>query len=323
MPPTRIDRRRFPSTAAAGTTVAGVGTTATAAAAPTPARRLTRALRRATPTFRWLGTAGWRIDIGSRTLLVDPYLSRFPTGLFQGAFNPDTELVIDTDAIAQHVGQPEWVLVTHSHWDHFNDVPHIAATTGAQVIGTLTTYHLALAYGVAPAQLSQVTGGEVLDFGDYTVEVVASLHSRNRAWSVTLPGVRVSTPPRPSVVGDLPEGDTLAFQVAVKGGPSVLLLGASDFVERNLHGLTPDVAMIAVPSSDATFAYTERLVRALGRPRTVVPVHWDNFEVPLANPPQTDPDTARRLDALVETVREIAPRTNVVIPEYMRPYSFA
>jgi hypothetical protein len=50
-----------------------------------------------------------------------------------------------------------------------------------------------------------------------------------------------------------------------------------------------------------------------------VPIHWDNFEVPLRNPPLTDPNTAQRLDAAVETVREIAPRTNIAIPEYFEP----
>jgi L-ascorbate metabolism protein UlaG (beta-lactamase superfamily) len=273
-------------------------------------------------TFQWLGTSGWRIDIGSRTVLIDPYLSRYRTGLFEGAFNPATPLTVDAGAIAAHAGSPETILVTHAHWDHFNDVPHIANQSGARVLGTLTTYHLAMALGVPPAQLAPVKGGEVLAFGDYTVEVIASVHSRNARYSMAFPGLhtdRLTQDETPATIADLPEGDTLAFQVTPRGGPSVFFMGASDFVERNLVGVAPDVAMIAVPATDATFAYVPRLIAALDRPAVVVAVHWDNFETPLDNPPPVTPTDRQRLDAFVAAVRRAAPRTDVVVPEYVTP----
>ncbi|HEX5596142.1 MAG TPA: MBL fold metallo-hydrolase [Micromonosporaceae bacterium] len=323
-----LDRRRFLHQAAAGTALlttaglaAGLPGTASAAPAPRSVGRRTDT-GRAAATFRWLGTSGWRIDIGDRTVLVDPYLSRFDTGLFKGAFNPATEPTVKVDVIAAHVDRAETVLVTHTHWDHFNDVPHIAQATGARIFGTLTAYHLGLAYGVPAGQLSTVKGGEVLDFGAYTVEVISSLHSRNAAHSVLFPGVRVSQPARPATIADMPEGDTLAFQVRVTDGPSVFFMGASDFVERNLSGLSPDVAMIALPSSTATHDYVPRLMAALDQPRIVVPVHWDNFEVPLQNPPTVQPTDQKRLESLVDEVRRVSSRTRIIIPEYGSPYRF-
>lgn len=295
------------------------GVPAPAAAAADNGRR---GGRHAIATCRWLGTAGWRIDVGSRTLLVDPYLSRFRTGLFTGSFDAATNLHVDADAVAAHVGNPETVLVTHSHWDHFNDVPHIAHTTGARVVGTMTTYNLAVAYGVDASQLSPVKGGEVFDFGDYVVEVIASLHSRNAAYSMAFPGVRHRPPDEPQTISELPEGDTLAFQVTVKRGPSMFFMGASDFVERNLASLAPDVAMVALRSSDATHAYVPRLIAALDRPATVVPVHWDNFETPLQNPPTVTATDARRLDALISGMRKAAPGMRILRPEYLTPYRF-
>lgn len=300
-------------------TAAGAALATTTPAAATPRRRDSSG---PAATFRWLGTSGWRIDVGTKTLLVDPYLSRFKTGLFEPPFNQDTELTVDTTRIADHPGTPQAILVTHTHWDHFNDVPHIAGQTGARVFGTLTAYHLGLAYGLPTSQLAPVKGGEVLDFGDYTVEVVASAHSRNAAYSMAFPGVRVTPPPRPATIADLPEGDTLAYQVTVRGGPSVFFMGASDFVERNLAGLAPDVAMIAVPSTDVTHAYVPRLLAALDWPGTVVPVHWDNFEVELRNPPTVTGKDKDRLDLFVAAVRDAAPRTRILLPEYLTPYTF-
>jgi len=325
-----MDRRRFLRTTAAagtaavsGTALAAAGVPGGALASPVTAPAATRAGTGGSPaTFRWLGTSGWRIDIGDRTVLVDPYLSRYDTGLFKGAFNPGTRLRVDSAAVAGHADRAETVLVTHTHWDHFNDVPRIATTTGARVFGTLTAYHLGLAFGVPPGQLSPVKGGEVLDFGAYTVEVVGSLHSRNGAYSLAFPGVRVTQPPKPTAIADLPEGDTLAFQIRVTDGPAVFFMGGSDFVERNLVGLKPDVAMVALPSSTATHDYVPRLMAALDEPAVVVPVHWDNFETPLQNPPVVQPNDKKRLDDLVAAVRQVSPQTRVILPEYHTAYHF-
>ncbi|MEU0039781.1 MBL fold metallo-hydrolase, partial [Streptomyces sp. NPDC006333] len=228
------------------------GSTATPPAAHTPESTPTPTPTPTSASLRWFGTAGWRIDVDGRTVLFDPYLTRFRTGLFDGAFDAGTELRTDPDLVREHVGHPELVLVSHAHWDHLADVPHIARTTGARVVGTETTYHLLVASGVDPGQVSVVKGGEVLDFGGgLTVEVVASLHSRNKKYSYFAPGTLhapPATPPR--TISDLPEGDTLAFLVtAGSGGPSAFLMGASDFCERAARGLRPDLAMVAVPAT--------------------------------------------------------------------------
>ncbi|MBX9389635.1 MBL fold metallo-hydrolase [Streptomonospora nanhaiensis] len=323
-----LDRRRFLRTAGAGTALAsllGAGAAGTAAAAadtaPAPAPRARR--HSTTARLRWLGTSGWRLEAAGATLLVDPYLSRYPTGLFTGKFDPTTGLKVRKDVVDRHMGDPSLILVTHSHWDHFNDVPYIAKSTGARVVGTSTTAHLAQAMKVDTAQLSAVKGGEVFDFPEFVVEVVPSLHSRNGNYSMAFPG-SVSAPPatEPATIADLPEGDTLCFQVRVKGGPSIFFMGASDFAERSVAGLTPDVAMIALPSSSATHDYVPRLIRALGKPPTVVPVHWDDFEVPLKNPPVDATSEAMGPEEFAAKVEEVAPGTKVVIPEYLTPYTF-
>ncbi|MEU9593569.1 MBL fold metallo-hydrolase [Streptomyces sp. NPDC048193] len=273
--------------------------------------------------LRWLGAAGWRIDAGQRTVLVDPYLTRFPTGLYRGRFDPRTRLRTRPEVVDGHIGRPELVLVTHSHWDHLNDVPHVAKTTGARVVGTETTYHLLVALGVAPKQISVVKGGEVLDFDGIIVEVVPALHSRDKNHSYFAPGT-LHAPPRkaPHTIADLPEGDTLAFQVTTsRGDPSTFFTGASDFDERAVQGLHPDLAMIAVPSSTATRAYVPRVINALDSPGIVVPVHWDDFERPLTGTPVPDP--AMDLDAFQAAVTRAAPATRVVIPDYRTVYDSA
>ncbi|RLP88603.1 MBL fold metallo-hydrolase [Micromonospora sp. BL4] len=322
-----LDRRRFLRDAAATTALVSAGglaaTSATPAhAAPTAAASAPATRRAGAVSFRWWGTAGWRVDIRDRTVLVDPYLSRIDTGLFTGPFNPAAGLTVRTDVIDPRVDRAATVLVTHTHWDHFMDVPYIAGRTGARVFGTLTAYHLGLAYGMPSTQLSPVKGGEVLDFGDHTIEVVGSLHSRNPSYSVAFPGVRVSPPPRPATIADLPEGDTLGYLLRVDGGPSVYFTGASDVAERNLTGLAPDVAMVAMQSATTTGDYLPRLLAGLDYPKVVVPVHWDNFETELRNPPPVAPADRVRLDDMIAAVRRISPRSRVLVPEYETAYHF-
>ncbi|MEV5771157.1 MBL fold metallo-hydrolase [Streptomyces antimycoticus] len=319
----RFNRRLLIRGAAAGAAVPAVlptaaqAATGTAPSAPRPSDAKT-----SNATFQWLGTSGWRIDIGGgRTILFDPYLSRFETGLFKKSFNPKTPLTTDGTTIDRHRGSPELILVSHSHWDHLNDVPYIAAAAPeARIVGTETTYHLLRALGVDKARIAVVRGGEVLDFDGLVVEAVSSRHSRNDSYSYFAPGTLTGPPPRPQTVSDLPEGDTLAFHLTLPDGLSAFLMGASDFSERDAAGLRPDVAMIATPSTPATHRYAPRLLKALGHPATVVPVHWDNFELPLDEGAHRDPTID--LDGFIARIREASPGSRVLLPEYATPYRF-
>lgn len=288
-----------------------------AAASPSHARP---AARPGSATMSWLGTAGWRVEAADRTVLVDPYLTRFDTGLAAGRFDAGTPLRTDPAAVDPHAAGADTVLVTHTHWDHFADVPHIARTTGAQVFGTLTTCQVARSSGVAAGQVSVLQGGEVLRLGDLLLRPVPARHSRNGRGAVLFPGVVPQPGPPPATIADLPEGETLGFCLELPTGARWLFLGASDFSEADLDGLAPDVVTVPVPSSDTTWRYVARLMEVLDRPRTVVPVHWDDFESPLAAPARPmDQATEVRLRTLVDEVRRASPGSRVVVPEYLTP----
>lgn len=309
--------------AAGGTSLASLATTPAAAVASG------RTGRPGFATFEWLGTAGWRVRTSTSTLLVDPYLSRFDTGLAAGRFDASTPLVVDTGRIDDALGAPgtpdgaaDLILVTHTHWDHFADVPTIAAARGATVFTSLTGHHLAQAMGLDQKQVAVVKGGEELGLGDVVVRVVPSLHSRTGNGGLLFPGIRIETADRPQTIADLPEGDTLGFVIRPPDGAGVLLLGASDIDDQALAGLDDiHAAMLPVPSNDVTVDYAGRLMRALGKPRTVVLTHWDDFESRLVNPPRVAAGTRARMRDLTDAVRRVSPRTRVIVPSYLEPVS--
>ncbi|MFE6968616.1 MBL fold metallo-hydrolase [Isoptericola sp. NPDC057653] len=312
------------------TLLAAAGTAAAGALAGTPPALATLRAPDAGATgfasFRWLGVAGWQIRTPGAHLLVDPYLTRFDTGLARGRFTPTTGLTVDPTAVdaalgpADGAGRVTATLVTHTHWDHFGDVPHIAGTRGGTVFTTLTGYHLAQSLGVAASQVAVLKGGEEIVLGDLVVRAIRSLHSRSGNGGVLFPGVRHTVPPAPATVADLPEGDTLAYLLRAPSGRSVLLLGASDFDDVSLRGLRPDAVAVPVPANDVTSEYAARLMDVLGGPRLVVPVHWDHFEAPPTDPPTVqDEKTAGQLRATVSAIRRASPRTRVVVPDYRTP----
>src|SRR5205823_8260933 len=83
-----------------------------------------------------LGAAGWEISDGERVILLDPYLSRLRvTGQFgtyatpslpgdtRRIFGPDDELVPDPAAVDAHIGRADFILHSHSHFNHTIDMP--------------------------------------------------------------------------------------------------------------------------------------------------------------------------------------------------------
>ncbi|MER6999316.1 MBL fold metallo-hydrolase [Streptomyces sp. NPDC000410] len=280
--------------------------------------------------LRWLGVSGWEILIGGRrSLLFDPYLSRMPYADDKGALDPRLPLRPDREAVervaAQHLAvPPELVLVSHGHFDHVADVPQLLAREAwakarIRTVCDETVRHLLTAMETPESRLDdviQVKGGEYLQFDGYTVEVFRSLHSQQADHGYFAPGRRSAPPRRPTVLGDLVEGDTLAYQVSVDGGPTILLMGASNFVERELAGIRPDVAVVPMTSHSALHRYVERLLEGLGNPPLLIPCHHDDMTTPLTDGPgllaaATPATAAEHLSAAA------APASRVVAPRHL------
>ncbi|MFI2640863.1 MBL fold metallo-hydrolase [Streptomyces sp. NPDC018610] len=279
--------------------------------------------------LRWLGVAGWEIVIdGRRSILFDPYLSRMPCTAHDGSvdsalpFRPDPAAV--EQVAARHLtGPPELILVSHGHFDHLADVPQLLSRPAwrearIKTVCDETVRNLLAAMG-APRQsvedVIEVKGGEYLQFKGYTVEVFRSLHSRQPDHRTFAAGHRSAPGRRPAVLGDLVEGDTLAYQVSVDGGPRILLTGASNFVERELAGIRPDVAAVAMSSHTAVHRYVERLLDATGHPPLLLPCHHDDMRTSLMTAPQALAGTVRA--AAAEELAKAAPASRVIDPRHL------
>lgn len=247
----------------------------------------------------YLGVAGWQLDAGPTTILVDPYYSR-----------PDLDRPLTPDPAAIAARAPtraDLVLVGHSHVDHVLDAPAVAAATGALLVGSVSTGRLGRASGLPDAQVVAIRGGEEIAREGWAVQVIPSLHAKID----DLLGGEIAEQPRLPMRWDgYAEGGTYAYLVRV-AGRRVLFLGTANFIEERLTGLRPDVAVIATGLRERVEDYTCRLMRALDRPALVYANHFDDWQGPPVDAPVSDD-----LRAFVDEVKRCAPDTRVVIPRH-------
>lgn len=129
-------------------------------------------------SLRWLGVAGWELAFDGHHLLVDPYLSRQKYRVAGGTAIDAKRPLAPKPGTVEHVvtrhlsTPPDLVLVTHGHFDHLLDVPHLLDRPAwrEHPIRTLcgeTSWHLLRGMGTSSGRTDQcvvLSGGEVLRF---------------------------------------------------------------------------------------------------------------------------------------------------------------
>jgi L-ascorbate metabolism protein UlaG (beta-lactamase superfamily) len=250
----------------------------------------------------YLGVAGWQLEAADRIVLADPYFSR--------PADDGGPIAPDPAAIAAHAPpRADLVFVGHSHHDHLLDAPAVALRTGAQLLGSATTAHVARASGVPDDHLITIKGGEDFEMDGYSVRVIPSLHSAIGDKHI-FGGALTAAPTLPMPSAGYQEGGTFAYLVRI-AGHEVLFLDTANYIERELDGIHPDIAIVAVGLREHVHDYTCRLMRVLDHPRVVYANHFDDWKGPPVDAPPVED-----LEAFVAEVRRCSPGTEVVVPHH-------
>lgn len=272
----------------------------------------------------YLGNAGWEIRDDRHVVLVDPYLSQFREPRASHPNGPDTADDIatpDERGIDAHVHAADYILITHAHLDHLLDAPYIASRTGANIIGSVSAINISRARHVPEQQLIAVKGGEDYQFDGLSLRVIPSLHTPlfgKHYGSLTFAGTTLAGQAPQDLKPPLREsayveGGTLAYLLRMDGH-RILITGSMNFIERELQGLKPDVAIIgAGPSRKESYHYAERAMRALDGPPLVLPTHWDSWDSKSLD------DALRNVREFAAEIRAASPHSQVIVPEYFKP----
>jgi L-ascorbate metabolism protein UlaG (beta-lactamase superfamily) len=279
----------------------------------------------------YIGNAGWQITDGKKVILVDPYISEFKNGGNPTQLTPDDPIAEpDKPGIDTRIHKADYILITHGHDDHMLDAPYISQRTGAVIICTESTARIARAQGVGdtltarnfdPALIKKqklivVRGGEDFQFDGFSLAVIPSLHTplwdkryNDGFWAdSTRPDLKA-----PLHESDYAEGGTLVYLLRI-AGHQIFIMGAMNYIEREITGLRPDIAIIgAGRSRKEIYDYTGRLMRALRDPPIVFPTHWDDY----GSKPRAE--VLKEVGVFAEEIRAVSPKSKVIVPDYFVP----
>jgi reactive intermediate/imine deaminase len=187
------------------------------------------------------------------------------------------------------------------------------------IVGTETAANLARAYDVPENNLITAIGGEDYAFEGFSLRVIPSIHSAldDKRYFSNGRGI-AGTAPRglraPLRRNQYQEGGSLAYLLRL-GGHEILIMGSMNYIEREMQGLRPDIALVGANSQRLEIHdFTGRLMRALGFPAIVIPSHADGY----GNPnPSAAALADRRL--FVEEVTAASPTSRVIVPTWFEP----
>jgi len=232
--------------------------------------------------LRYLGTAGFVLEVEGHTLVIDPYLSR--PSLLETAVK---RLVPKGDVIRRVIPHADDVCVGHAHHDHVLDAPVLCQQTGARLIGSPDVCNVGRAAGLPEAQLVETTGHEVIRSGPVQLTGLPSRHGRVYFDRVTLAGDIPKPPPWPPRFTDLRHGLVLNWHI-VAAGVRLVHVDSADFFnhefDKAFHDAPADVLLLCTVGRRYRPRYVEDAVRRSGA-KKVVAIHWDSFFTPYDDEP--------------------------------------
>jgi L-ascorbate metabolism protein UlaG (beta-lactamase superfamily) len=214
----------------------------------------------------WHGHSCFQLETDSgHRILFDPWLDD----------NPVAD--IGSDAIREL----DYILVSHGHFDHFDDAVKIARRTGAQLVAIFEIAAYAEQQGVQKTHGMSIGGGFRFPFG--YAKLTPALHG-----------------------GQISGDDTAAFSGALPGGWWLDMAGkrlyhAGDtalLMEMQLLKGRVDVALLPIGDNFTMGPEDAALAVEFIEPRVVIPMHYNTFDL-IAQDPH---DFARRVGDRAQVV---------------------
>jgi len=196
----------------------------------------------------WLGHSAFRLELGDKIILIDPFLKHNPS--FKGDFAQVTQGVTH-------------ILLTHGHDDHVGDAAEIGRATKAQIVSNYEVCSFLAAKGADNMNPGN-TGGTV-ECGGFSVTFTHALHS-----SGTVEDGK-------SIYLGNPNG----LIIKAKGEKSIFHMGDTDLFSdmaliAELH--QPDIALVPIGDRFTMGAETAAVaMRRYIKPKIAQPIHYATF----------------------------------------------
>jgi L-ascorbate metabolism protein UlaG (beta-lactamase superfamily) len=276
---------------------------------------------------RFAGVTTLVFDDGETAWMTDGFFSR-PGKLetFTRPIAPD-DAAITAQLKRLGVTRLAAVVPVHSHYDHAMDSPLVAQRTGAMLIGSASTLHLGRGLGLVEDRMHLVQPDDVVVLGKFKLHFIAGRHSPTPySDGVAVENIEAPLVP-PARATAWREGQVWSLLVEHASGRRFLVQGSAGFVPGALAGYKVDTVFLGVGTlgkKDEAYraSYWNEVVKATGA-RRVIPIHWDDFWLPLDQPLQAMPLLLDDFDVVMAdlTQRGAAGQVEVRLPPTFTPFT--
>lgn len=255
--------------------------------------------------IEWLGVAGYRLTYGGQTLLLDPFVSRFPLKdfLLRRTVLPDPDRISALDPHGKVVG----IACGHAHWDHSLDAPAFARRFGCPVFGSTSLANQMRLHGLSDQSVIAEPYRRY-ELGPFEVSFTPSVHSK------LVLGLRIPMDGDTDVqtlnqmtAQNYKCGQTWGIRVAV-AGIVIYHQGSADLIDDAVRDHDVDIFLAGIAGRNFTPKYWNRVLPRL-RPKVIVPMHYDDFFAQVEEPMSFLPQIS--LDSVAAEIRSVLPEAIV------------
>lgn len=242
----------------------------------------------------YFGTTMLLFDDGKDQVLFDAHVTRPSMIQYAKGAEVSTDISMCNRLIElHHINRLRAVFISHTHHDHVMDAPYIANACGARIYGSESAKNVAIGGNVPVENIEVFQHGSQFMIGDYKIHILKSLHSKPNKLNDDL-GIPITEPlVQPASLRSYTEGGSYDFYVE-HGEKKILIRPSFNYIKGQLNEIRADVLFLGVaglakaePDMEKTF-FAETVEKTGAR--LVIPVHWDNFFLPLDRPIEGMPD---------------------------------
>ncbi|AXQ20855.1 MBL fold metallo-hydrolase [Acinetobacter wuhouensis] len=240
-------------------------------------------------TVRFFGVSTLLFDDGQTQILIDGFFTRpslTQTLLKPVQSNPKLLAQIIKDYDLKRV---QAVFTSHSHYDHALDIAELGKQLPIKIIGSESTMNIARGGNVAEQQLQLISPLQTMLFGEFKVTAIPSQHTPPTAVNNDLGEVITHPLKQPARFSEFKEGHSFDYLIEHQGY-KVLVKASTGVIANQLKNMHVDtlflgIAQLSRQTPEYQQQYLEKTIGTI-KPKTVIPIHWDNFWEPL---PLTQP----------------------------------
>ena len=239
-------------------------------------------------SVQFLGNTNLLFSDGETHILTDGFFSR-PSALqvLGGEVSPNREVIIE-ELKKANITTLDAVIPLHSHFDHAMDVGVVADLTEAKLIGSSSSINIGKGYGLPAKQMQIPPLNEPIFLGKFKLTFIASRHwqypDKEQRDKLLDQDIEAPIVP-PASIYDYKEG--ISYTLLIEhDSTKIAVQGSAGFKKDAIANFDADILFLSIAgleSMDDIYNqnFQDYVVEAV-QPEVLVPIHWDDFTVPLS-----------------------------------------